>query len=205
MITKQNFFIIVILGLVGIIILQQMFPSKDSDVKTVKIDGKKYEMVKHEIDTIEVVKTKTEYKQGENIYYETIVHDTTVKYIAVDTNAILRDYFAKNIYKDLLVLPDGLGTVAITDTIYKNKIQGRKWIADVKERVVKETMIVKEPARTQIYVGVNAYSGNQQGFAGPHISLKTKKDNIYGMNMLMDADGNKYYGFNLAWKIKLKK
>jgi hypothetical protein len=52
MITKQNFFIIVILGLLGIIILQQMFPSKDTDVKTVKIDGKKYEVVKHQIDTV---------------------------------------------------------------------------------------------------------------------------------------------------------
>jgi outer membrane protein len=35
--------------------------------------------------------------------------------------------------------------------------------------------------------------------------LKTKKDNIYGLNVYVDPNLNKYIGINLAWKIKLKK
>jgi hypothetical protein len=86
-----------------------------------------------------------------------------------------------------------------------NKIIGRKWNAQVRERTITDTKIVKELPKNQVYVGVSGVVGNSLVLAGPNISLKTKKDNIYGLNVYVDPNLNKYIGINLAWKIKLKK
>lgn len=209
MITKSNFFLIIIAVLVGIIVIQQCTSSSDSDKPTIKVDGKKYELLKHKIDTVFVDKFKTKYIKGEDIYHETIVEkEKEVKvpiYVKGDTIKMVQEYLKKNLYKDKLVLDDNLGTIEITDTIYQNKILGRKWNAQVKERTITDTKIVKELPRNQVYVGVGGVVGNSLVLAGPNISLKTKKDNIYGVNVYVDPNLNKYIGVNLAWKIKLKK
>ena len=41
--------------------------------------------------------------------------------------------------------------------------------------------------------------------AGPQLTLKTKRDNMYGAGILIDGDGKKYLGVSIGWKIKLKK
>ena len=70
--------------------------------KTTIVDGKRYEVIKEIHDTIEVPKVKTVTKKGQDIYHETILHDTIPMLANVDTLSILKDYFAKNIYKDIL-------------------------------------------------------------------------------------------------------
>jgi hypothetical protein len=65
--------------------------------------------------------------------------------------------------------------------------------------------MIKELPRNQFYIGGNILVGNNRVFAGPQILWKTKKDNIYGMNIYVDPYGSQYYGFSLNWKIKLKK
>ncbi len=97
--------------------------------RTIKIDGKKYEVLKHTIDTIEVEKVKVVTKKGEDIVHEVIDVDTLVlkELVNVDTAALLKDYLAKVVYKDTLTLDGGLGTIALTDTITKNRILGRTW------------------------------------------------------------------------------
>ena len=209
MITKQNFFLIIILVLVAIIVVQQCTSDNGSDKPIIKVAGKKYELLKHTIDTVFVDKFKTKYVKGEDIYHETIVEkENKVEvpvYVKADTERILKDYHAKVLYKDKLVLDDNLGTIEITDTISQNKIIGRKWNAQVKERTITDTKIVKELPRNQVYAGLGGVVGNSNVLVGPQISLKTKKDNIYGLNVYVDNNLNKYIGFNLAWKIKLKK
>ncbi len=209
MITKSNFFIIIILVLIGVIVVQQCTSDSGTDKPTVTVDGKKYELLKHKIDTVVVDHFKTKYVKGENIYHETIVEkEKRVEvpvYVKGDTIRIVEDYHKKVLYKDKLVLDDNLGTIEITDTISMNKIIGRKWNAQVKERTITDTKIVKELPRNQVYVGVGGVVGNSLVLAGPNISLKTKKDNIYGLNVYVDPNLNKYIGINLAWKIKLKK
>jgi hypothetical protein len=209
MITKSNFFIIIILVLIGVIVVQQCTSSNDTDKPTVTVDGKKYELLKHKIDTVIVDHFKTKYVKGKDIYHETIIEkEKEVKvpvYIKGDTIRIVQDYHKKVLYKDKLVLDNELGTIEVTDTISMNKIIGRKWNAQIKEKTITDTKIVKELPKNQIYVGVGGVVGNSLVLAGPNISLKTKKDNIYGLNVYVDPNLNKYIGINLAWKIKLKK
>jgi hypothetical protein len=209
MITKQNFFLIIILVLIGVIVIQQCTSNSDSDKPIIKVDGKKYELLSQKIDTVFVDKFKTKYLKGSDIYHETIVEkEKRVEvpvYLKGDTIRIVEDYHKKVLYKDKLVLDDNLGIIELTDTISMNKIIGRKWNAQIKERTITDTKIVKELPRNQVYAGLSGVVGNQNVLVGPQISLKTKKDNIYGLNVYLDNNLNKYIGFNLAWKIKLKK
>jgi hypothetical protein len=195
--------------LIGVIAFQQFTSSGDGDKPLVNVDGKNYELLKHKIDTVVVDHFKTKYVKGENIYHETIVEkEKRVEvpvYIKGDTIRIVEDYHKKILYKDKLVLDNDLGSIELTDTISMNKIIGRKWSAQIKERTITDTKIVKELPKNQVYVGVGGIVGNSLVLAGPNLSLKTKKDNIYGLNVYVDNNLNKYIGVNLAWKIKLKK
>jgi hypothetical protein len=197
---------ILIIGLVAFIVFKQC-SSEDESVKTIDVDGKKYELLKHKIDTFVVEHTQIKYKKGQDIYHETIVEKNVEVpvYIKADTEIILKDYHSKVLYKDRLVLNDGLGIVEITDTISKNKIIGRRWNAQINERTITDTKIVKELPKNQVYVGVQGLAGNSTALVGPQLTLKTKKDNLYGTSLLIDGNGNKYFGLSVGWKIRLKK
>lgn len=185
--------------------------------RTIRIDGKPYEVIKHTIDTVEVEKTKVVTKKGKDIIHEVIDVDTLVlkELVNVDSAAILKDYLAKVIYKDTLVLDGGLGTIALTDTITKNRILGRTWDAKVKERTIKEELIVKEPAKAQLYYGLNAGFNKTDYISsvGAGLILKTKKDKLYQLGVGVNnrtVDGTNgglspYVGFGTYWKIKVKK
>ena len=213
-----NFKNIAIAALVIYILLQWFNPGGIMPGgRTIRIDGKKYEVIKHTIDTIEVEKVKVVTKRGEDIVHEVIDVDTLVlkELVNVDTAALLKDYLAKVVYKDTLTLDGGLGTIALTDTISKNRILGRTWDAKVKERTIKEELIVKEPARNQVYYGLNA-GFNKEDYVsaiGAGVILKTKKDKIYQLGLGVNnrtIDGTNgsfspYVGFGTYWKIKVKK
>jgi hypothetical protein len=185
--------------------------------RTIRIDGKKYEVLKHTIDTIEVEKVKVVTKKGEDIVHEVIDVDTLVlkELVNVDSAAILKDYLSKVIYKDTLFLPDSLGTVALTDTITKNRILGRTFDAKVKQREIKETLIVKEPAKNQVYYGLNGgfNKADVVSHIGAGLMLKTKKDKLYQFGVGVanrTADGTNgslspFINFGTYWKIKVKK
>jgi hypothetical protein len=129
MITKANFFIIIILVLVGVIVVQQCTSGGDSDKPLVNVDGKNYELLKHKIDTVVVEHTQIKYRKGNDIYHETIVEkEKRVEvpvYLKGDTIRIVQEYNKKVLYKDKLVLDNDLGTIELTDTISMNKIVGR--------------------------------------------------------------------------------
>ena len=206
---------IALLLLIAIVVFQQCGGNKKGTGEIVKVDGKKYELLKHEIDTIEVVKTKVVTKKGEDIYHETIVEKEVRVPANVDTNAILKEYYTKVLYKDVLVLPDSLGTVAVTDTISQNKIFGRTFNANVKQRTIKETTIVKELPKNQVYFGFGGQF-NKVDFIGglsTGVILKTKKDKIYQVNLGVtnstidgvNGEFKPYVGAGVYWKIRLKK
>jgi hypothetical protein len=213
-----NFKNIAIAALIIYILLQWFNPGGVMPGgRTIRIDGKKYEVLKHTIDTIEVEKTKIVTKKGADIIHEVIDVDTLVlkELVNVDTAALLKDYLAKVVYKDTLTLDGGLGTIALTDTITKNRILGRTWDAKVKERIIKEELIVKEPAKAQLYYGLNA-GFNREDYVsavGAGLILKTKKDKIYQFGLGVNnrtVDGTNgsfspYVGFGTYWKIKVKK
>lgn len=211
-----NFKNIAIVALIIYILLQWFNPGGVMPGgRTIRIEGKKYEVIKHTIDTVEVEKVKTVTKKGSDIFHEVIVEKEVEKLVDVDTAALLRDYLAKVVYKDTLKLDDGLGFVALTDTIHKNRIEGRTFTANVKERIIKEELIVKEPAKNQVYYGLNA-GFNKEDYVsaiGAGVILKTKKDKIYQLGVGVNnrtTDGTNgsfspYVGFGTYWKIRVKK
>ena len=210
-----NFKNIVIAALIIFVLLEWLNPGGVMPGKKVFVNGKAYEVIKHDIDTIDIVKTKVVTKKGEDIYHETIKHDTAIKLINVDTVALLHDYFAKNIYKDTLTLPDSLGTVAVTDTIYKNQLLGRTFNANVKQRTIKETTIVKELPKTKVFYGLEG-GFNKADFVssvGMGVLINTKKDKILQLGLGVNnktTDGTTggftpYVRGGVYWKIKFKK
>lgn len=206
---------IAIAVLIAIILLEYFNPGGKMPGRTIRIDGQKYEVIKHEIDTVEVEKTKVVTKKGADIVHEVVLHDTAVKLVNVDTAALLHDYLAKVIYKDTLRLPDSLGIVALTDTITKNRILGRTFDAKVKQREIKETLIVKELPKTQLYYGFTGGFNKADVVSniGAGLLVKTKKDKIYNLgigvsNRVTDGTNGSlspYIGGGVYWKIKIKK
>ena len=208
-----NFKNIVIAALIIFVLLEWFNPGGVMPGKKVFIAGKAYEVIKHDIDTIDIVKTKVVTKKGEDIYHETI-KEVIIPTI-VDTQALLHDYFAKNIYKDTLQLPDSLGTIAMIDTITQNKILGRTFNASVKQRTIKETTIVKELPKTKVFYGLEGgfNKADVVSHLGLGVLINTKQDKIFHLGIgaaNRTTDGTSgalspYIGGGVYWKIKFKK
>ena len=210
-----NFKNIAIAALIIFVLLEWFNPGGVMPGKKVFIAGKAYEVIKHEIDTIDIVKTKVVTKKGEDIYHETIVEKEVIIPAVIDTMALLKDYYSKVLYKDTLILPDSLGIVALNDTISQNKILGRTFNASVKQRTIKETTIVKELPKTKVFYGLEG-GFNKADFVssvGAGVLINTKKDKIYQLGLGVTnqtTDGTNggftpYVRGGVYWKIKLKK
>jgi hypothetical protein len=210
-----NFKNIAIVALIIFVLLQWFNPGDILPGKKVFIAGKAYEVIKHEIDTIDIVKTKVVTKKGEDIYHETIVEKEVIIPAVIDTMALLKDYYSKVLYKDTLVLPDSLGIVALNDTISQNRILGRTFNASVKQRTIKETTIVKELPKTKLFYGLEG-GFNKADFVssvGAGVLINTKKDKIYQLGLGVTnqtTDGTNggftpYVRGGVYWKLKLKK
>lgn len=200
----------VLIFVLCIIILFQKYQKSSVVRDTITVAGKPYEVIKHEIDTIEVVKTKIKTIKGDSIPFEVLVHDTLWKTMDVDTMAIIKNYFAKIIYKDTLKLDDSLGTVVVIDTISENRIIGRVWEANVKERIVKDLTIVKEMPKRQLFIGADATfnKANLLNSVGGGLIYKDKKDALYKLNLGLSNTGDQllpYVGGGVYWKISLRK
>jgi hypothetical protein len=210
-----NFKNIAIAALIIFVLLQWFNPGGILPGKKVFIAGKAYEVIKHEIDTVDIVKTKIVTKKGEDIYHETIVEKEVIIPAIIDTVALLKDYYSKVLYKDTLILPDSLGTVSVIDTISQNKILGRTFNANVKQRTIKETMIVKELPKTKVFYGLEG-GFNKADFVssvGAGVLINTKKDKIYQLgvgvnNQTIDGTNGSFSPYirgGVYWKIKFKK
>jgi hypothetical protein len=202
---KTNFSYIIIAVLIAVIFLQRSCSTTTKDGKEIlKIDGKKYEVLKREIDTVMVPVNHNVYKSGKDIY-----HDVPV-YIQIplnaDTAAILKEYFAMHVYKDTLQLKDSLGYVSVIDTITKNGLMGREWNAKVNKITINNTTYLKELPRTQLYLGgslgIQKPSYTSIGF---NAILKTKNDHMYGIGIGTNSQLNAYIQGSMLWKISLKK
>jgi hypothetical protein len=210
-----NFKNIAIAALIIFVLLQWFNPGGILPGKKVFIAGKAYEVIKHEIDTVDIVKTKVVTKKGEDIYHETIVEKEVIIPAVIDTMALLKDYYSKVLYKDTLILPDSLGTVSVIDTITQNKILGRTFNASVKQRTIKETTIVKELPKTKIFYGLEGgfNKADVVSSVGAGVLINTKKDKIYQLGLGVNnktTDGttgafSPYIRGGVYWKIKLKK
>jgi hypothetical protein len=133
----------------------------------------------------------------------------------VDTNEILKVYFVKIEHREVLTLPNNVGTVTITDTISKNSIVNRKFISDIKQMIVKDTIYTKEPKKGQMFFGFNGglNKSNVVSHIGTGLMYKTKEDKIFHVglgvaNRLLDGTSGQFTPYvdgGVYWKIKLKK
>jgi hypothetical protein len=133
----------------------------------------------------------------------------------VDTAEILKVHFAKVQHKDVLVLPDNVGTVTIMDTISKNSIVNRKFISDIKQMIVKDTIYTKEPKKGQMYFGFNGSLSKPDvvSHLGTGIMYKTKEDKIYHLgigvaNRILDGTTGQFTPYvdgGVYFKIKTRR
>lgn len=190
-----------IASLVAIIILQRSCNNNmdiDDNKITVKTDTV-WKVTKDTVfKTVNAVKTeyisidKEEYKPGESI-------DTC----KTRFNNLLKEHLVRTVYSDTLKL-DSLGTVVIQDTVWLNKLYGkREYIKDYKIPFVTKTITKKEDPRRQMYIGGNAFIGGS-GLLTPGLIYKDRKDRVYQANVGVGFDGSINYGFGMYWKINLR-
>lgn len=197
---------LLIIALIIIIVLMRSCDGSGSKPgETINIDGKKYEVLKHTIDTVIVPHDTIVYRKGKDIYHKVPVYQVVP--INVDTLAILKDFYAKRVYIDTLRLSDSLGYIVVNDTISENSLLGRLWTAQVNNTTIKEQIIVKELPKNQVYIGlVGGFDKvNIVNFAGPSLVLKTKTDKIYSVGVGYAGSGAVSIQGGIYWKIKLKK
>lgn len=196
--------VIVVLVLV-ILLMRTCSPSTNKPGDVVYLDGKPFEVLKHTIDTQYVPKPFEVTKKGEDIYHDTTIYVPVP--VDVDTLEILKEYFAKNVYQDTLRLKDSMGFIAINDTISKNTILSRTFKANVNQMVIRDTTILKEKARNQLYIGGNLGVENTGAinYFGPSLLLKTKTDKIYNIGAGINNNKGISIQGGMYWKIKLKK
>lgn len=181
---------------------------EDKPEETIKIDGKKYDVIKKETDTFYLEKIKVVKKAGKDIY-----HDTTI-YVSipqeVDTIKILSQYYAKNVFTDTLQLNDNLGFVSVVDTVKENRIHHRTFVSKVKEKIIEQKIYLKEPPKSQLYFGFEGIFDKAEIFrgAGTGVIYKTKSDKLYKANigvLNLHHDLSPYINAGVYWKIKLRK
>lgn len=134
-------------------------------------------------DTIESVHDTTIYRPGKKILKDTTIYDTAYLLEPVDTSEILKDYFAKNVYKDTISFAEG--NVSLVDTISQNKILGRVYKASITQKIIKEVRelrIPEPPAKASLYWGLMlTKEENEIGYGGG-LMFKTANKGIFQLN-----------------------
>lgn len=219
---------LIIMALCVFLLLRNCSGGSEESGEIVKIDGKKYEMVKQTIDTV-VVEKEVKVPTYVPKYIEKIVTETVEVEIPMDVDslAIIKDYFSKYQVKDTLNLtydfPNGvtdslgnkpnpsLGYGILTDIISQNKVQSRDVEWYFKIPTIYNTTIVKEPAKSQLYYGFNIGGNKDDIFtnASGGLIFKSKRDQMYQLNIGIQTTPNggtsPYLGGGMYWKINLNK
>lgn len=126
--------------------------------------------------------------------------DSILVNIPIDTLEVLKDYYAKNVFVDEIVL-DSLGIITITDTIYKNTV----WRRGIKSNVlIPKTTITEEIYlnNREFYWGFGLQGRSDQiNYLGGELLYKDKKKQIYGLGLGVNQDLQPVISGRLYWKI----
>jgi hypothetical protein len=205
--------IILILLLLSILIF--LNPNGIVPNRTVTIhDTVGFEIPVHDTAEVEVL---VEVEVPVEVQVPYAVHDTVTITNPIDTNAILNALGQKIFKKDILKLPSNIGTVTLFDTISNNRIIGRSFKSDVKQKIVRDTMYTPIPRQNEFYVGLDAKfdKPNVINIVGLSVLFKNKDDrHMYrlgvGVTNRVDDQGTNgklvpFIGGGAYWKVKLKK
>jgi len=166
----------------------------------------------------QTVKTDTVWKETKDTVFKT-VKVTNIKYVplkeekyTVSDNCdsskvrfenLLKEHLVRTVYADTIKL-DSLGTIVVKDTVWLNKLYGkREYIKDYKIPFVTKTITKKEDPKRQMYIGGNSFIGTS-GLLAPGLIYKDRKDRVYQANVGVGFNGSINYGFGMYWKINLR-
>lgn len=133
------------------------------------------------------------------------IPDTNYQKLVLQYQDVVNQLLAKNIQQDSIRI-DSNGYVKIIDTVQRNMVIGRTSEVSIKYPIIKETITLPAPKVNQVYAG-----GQVSGNAGQLINginggllLKNKRDQIYGITVGLNTQGQVSYGLQSYWKLKLK-
>ena len=215
---------ILILLLLGIILFLRGCDSDYIDKTIVDVDGEQYELLESKTDTIYVEKEVKVTKYVPKYITKEVIKEIEIP-ADVDSLAIIKDYFSKVTVKDTLSLaydfpevvtdslgnkPSGdLGFGILTDIISQNRIESREIDWFFKIPTIYNTTIVKELPKNEFYIGFGTGIDQTNGLnnLSGNILFKTKKLNIYGLNLGLSNQLGEYKPFvggSMYWKLGKK-
>ena len=197
----NNILSIAILILAVIIILQRINSSPDIVEKSIVIR----DTVWQKKDSVIYTSPKVMQTIPVKIISEKYLPDPNYDKLVLQYQELVKLHLAKNIQKDSVQI-DSIGFVKVTDTVQNNVVQNRKWEYNIKYPIIKETVIQPPKKVNQLYIG-GGLQGNQYNIINSingGILYKNKKDQIYGLSVGINTNGQAVYGVSSYWKIKFK-
>ena len=197
----NNILSIAILILAVIIVLQRSGSSPDIIEKHIVVR----DTVWQKKDSVIYTSPKVVQTIPVKIISEKYLPDPNYDKIVLQYQELVRLHLSKNVQKDSVQI-DSIGFVKVTDTIQNNVVQNRKWEYNIKYPIIKETVIQPPKKVNQLYIG-GGLQGNQYNIINSingGILYKNKKDQIYGLSVGINTNGQIVYGVSSYWKIKFK-
>ena len=197
----NNILSIAILILAVIIILQRINSSPDIVEKPIIVR----DTVWQKKDSVIYTSPKVVQTIPVKIVSEKYLPDPNYDKLVLQYQELVKLHLAKNIQKDSVQI-DSIGFVKVTDTVQNNIVQNRKWEYNIKYPIIKETIIEPPKKINQLYIG-GGLQGNQYNIINSingGILYKNKKDQIYGLSVGINTNGQVVYGVSSYWKIKFK-
>ena len=197
----NNILSIAILILAVIIVLQRSNSSPDIIEKPIVIR----DTIWQKKDSVIYTSPKVVQTIPVKIVSEKYLPDPNYDKLVLQYQELVKLHLAKNIQKDSVQI-DSIGFVKVTDTVQNNIVQNRKWEYNIKYPIIKETIIEPPKKINQLYIG-GGLQGNQYNIINSingGILYKNKKDQLYGLSVGINTNGQIVYGVSSYWKIKFK-
>ena len=197
----NNILSIAILILAVIIVLQRSNSSPDIIEKPIVIR----DTVWQKKDSLIYTSPKVVQTIPLKIISEKYLPDPNYDKLVLQYQELVKLHLSKNVQKDSVKI-DSIGFVKVTDTVQNNIVQNRKWEYNIKYPIIKETIIEPPKKINQLYIG-GGLQGNQYNIINSingGILYKNKKDQLYGLSIGVNTNGQVVYGLSSYWKIKFK-
>ena len=197
----NNILSIAILILAVIIVLQRRNSSPDIIEKPIVIR----DTVWQKKDSVIYTSPKVVQTIPVKIISEKYLPDPNYDKLVLQYQELVKLHLSKNVQKDSVKI-DSIGFVKVIDTVQNNIVQNRKWEYNIKYPIIKETVIQPSKKVNQLYIG-GGLQGNQYNIINSingGILYKNKKDQIYGLSVGINTNGQVLYGVSSYWKIKFK-
>ena len=197
----NNILSIAILILSVIIVLQRSNSSPDIIEKPIVVR----DTVWQKKDSVIYTSPKVIQTIPVKIVSEKYLPDPNYDKLVLQYQELVKLHLSKNVQKDSVQI-DSIGFVKVTDTVQNNIVQNRKWEYNIKYPIIKETIIEPPKKINQLYIG-GGLQGNQYNIINSingGILYKNKKDQLYGLSIGVNTNGQVVYGLSSYWKIKFK-